>query len=112
MAIRVEPDIADTDDIIAKVLVVVLGGDGTNRVSFLVPAGTGENVCARVRTAISRLRKRLSERKRNPKRFILHSSIHPETHEGRRMDCIVMWKHHSDSTILLEAAEELMARHG
>lgn len=108
MAIRIaEPALDDTRQLLVQVLGHVQAG---SRVAFLVDAGKGRDVVARLRTMISRQRGRLVAHGRRPKRFTLHSSIHPETHQGKRHDCIVLWKTVGDSHMLTETLEDILAK--
>lgn len=108
MLVRIEPNLSDTEKLVETILMEVLVG---NRCAFLVPAGGAFHVTARIRTMISRNRKKMLAKGRQPLRFTLMSTVHPETHEGVRFDCIIMWKH---VTIVHEMASELedMLAHG
>lgn len=108
MAIRLTPNLSDTEELLGQILTHVIP-DPMARVSFLVPAGQGFNVCARIRTMISRKRKKISNEGKRPKRFQLNSSVHPETHEGMRMECVVIWQRINDSHGMLETVEEMLA---
>lgn len=105
MAIRISPPLDDTKELLTQVMTHVLDNQ---RVAFCVPAGRSRNVLARIRVMISRKRALLEARGIPPKRFTLHSSVHPETHNGVRKECIVMWRTVSDSHVLTEKLEDLL----
>lgn len=107
MTTRIEPDLTNTEDLLGKILTHIVE-DGV-RVMFLVPAGESFNVLARIRTMISRKRSSLQRRGVKPRHFRLHSSVHRETHDGIRYDAIVVWKQTSDSNMMLEHLEDLLA---
>lgn len=106
MATRINPPLDNTEALVGELLTHVLEGE---RVAFLVPAGTAFHIMARVRTMISRRRRRVLEANRKPKRFTLHHTCHAETHNGLRMDCIVVWKHVGESHMLTETLEDLIS---
>lgn len=84
--ITVSPDLDDTKQITEMVLTHALKG---HRVRMLVPAGSSRMVCQRVRTLVTRIREKVRNHGQIPQMFKLLSSIHPETHEGIRFDCII-----------------------
>lgn len=107
MASRVTPNLSNTEDILAKILPPAFAGE---RVSFLVGAGQSFHVMARVRTQISRKRTLLRNRGVKPKLFNLMSSVHPETHNGIRHDCIIIWIEVRESHVLSETLDDLLAK--
>jgi len=103
MAIRIDnPPLDDTNKLLGEILKVVLGDD--SRVMFLVPYGQGENVVARLRVMISRKRNELQRKGKRVKQFRLRDTVHPETHGGKRMDAVVIWR---DITTQHQMKEEL-----
>ena len=107
MTIRLaEPSLDNTNKLLAEVLTHVLQD---HYVLFLVDAGEGRNVVNRLRMQLSRQRKKLRDRGKKFKQFTLHSTIHPETHDGVRFDAIVMWKQQSLSQIAAQDIENLLA---
>lgn len=108
MAKRITPeDLFDTEKLVEEILVVVLRE--RERVAFLVKAGEAHNTCARIRTFISRTRRKMQSRGKRPKHFRLNSHWHPETHDGIRYDCIIMWHEVHAQNIMREELEDLMA---
>ena len=80
-----------------------------SRVSFLVAAGDGKNIMQRVRVFISRGRKRMARAGKKQRLFSLHHTIHPETHNGKRMDCVVIWQTRGLRHEMREHLEDLLA---
>jgi hypothetical protein len=109
MAIRINPDLNNTEEVLTELLKGIMSGDGNNRVMLLVPANGAFHMCARIRTQISRKRKKLEKKGVKPKRFTLRSTVHPETHNGIRHDCIVFWREINDSHTLTEILEDLLS---
>jgi hypothetical protein len=107
MVIRVEPDLSDTNEILKTILPPALNGE---RVSFLVGAGQSFHVLARIRTQISRKRTSMRNRGVKPKLFNLMSTVHRETHDGTRYDCIIVWIEVRESHVLGEALDDLLAK--
>ena len=108
MARRLTPqDLDNTEVLLGEILSVVLPTD--ERISFLVPSGRAKDYIARIRVKMSRTRAKLARQKRKLRRFQLNSTVHPETYDGKRFDCIVMWKHVLDSHIVAEKLEDLLA---
>lgn len=108
--IRIEaPALDRTEKLLEQILVPILTQEA--RVRFLCPSGEGENVAARIRVMLSRQRKKLQSRGKRIKHFRLHSTIHTETHEGRRFDCLIMWRTVNDSHVLAQELEDLLS-HG
>lgn len=108
MTERIAPNLANVEKLVAGILMPILAG---KRVAFLVPNGEGFNTCARIRTHISRTRKKLMARNIRPMRFTLMSTIHKETWDGKRYDCIVMWRHVTPTNEMTQELEDLLA-HG
>jgi hypothetical protein len=77
-------------------------------VLFLVPAGEGRNYTNRLRMQLSRQRQKLREQGKRFKQFTLHSTLHPETHDGIRFDAIVMWKQQSLSQLAEQDIENIL----
>jgi hypothetical protein len=105
-----EPNLWNTKALLAQVLTPMMVQEGT-RVCFLCDAGTGEAVVQRLRVMISRQRRTLERTNRKPKRFRLHNTTHSETHNGERFDAVVLWKQVSESHVMEETLEDLLA-HG
>lgn len=106
MTTRIDPTLTDTEEILGEILKVILSGD--ERASILVPAGKSFHMCARIRTMISRRRAKLLREGKNPRRFKLNSTVHTETHDGKRMECIVFWQEQNDTHFLTQVAEDLL----
>lgn len=110
MAIRIDrPNLQDTEQLLVQILPHVVQSD--SRVAFLCPAGDAKNMLARIRVMLSRKRKKLNARGRRAKIFTLRSTIHPETHQGIRYDCIVVWRQDSLFNSLSQDLEDLL-QHG
>lgn len=107
MTIRITPNLDDTEKLLEQILLVIMK-DG-ERVAFCVPAGSSYHVMQRIRVMISRKRKKMMQLGKRPKRFELKSTVHQETHDGLRYDCIVMWKRIAESHKMLETLEDLLA---
>lgn len=101
-----EPALGNTELLLEQMLPHIVR-DG-ERVAFLVDAGTGGKVIARIRVMIMRKRKSLEARGRKVKRFKLHTTVHPETHGGKRYDCIVAWKSINESHMMSEVLEDIL----
>lgn len=106
MAVRITPDLSKTEAMLTDILTIIMSGE---RAAFLVPAGAGELILARIRTMISRKRRRLKSMGKKVKHFTLQSSIHPETHDGKRMDCIIVWRQVTVTHAMSEQLEDLLA---
>lgn len=90
MTQTITPPTEDTEKLVEQVLLATrIHGE---RVKFLVPPGQARLVIARIRTMMSRRRAKLKKRDKLVKYFRLNSTVHRETHEGQRFDCIVMWQ--------------------
>lgn len=110
MAVRLkDPPLEDTKRLLELVLLAVVQKD--SRALFLTPPGEGEAVLQRLRVMISRKRKELEAEGKRPKRFRLRSTVHPETHEGKRYDACVVWKQVSESNIMSEELGRILS-HG
>lgn len=106
--VRIEqPSLDKTEKLLEQILIPVLQQDA--RVRFLCGPGEGEAVAQRVRVMLSRKRKQLEQQKRKLKRFRLHSSIHPETHDGKRHDCVIMWRSVNESHVMIQELEDLLS---
>lgn len=110
MAVRIpEPALDNTKELLAQILLVVIRDD--ERALFLCEAGTGESVIQRVRVMISRNRKELIRKGKRAKKFRLRSSIHPETHNGKRYDACVVWREVTGIHVMSEELEGFLS-HG
>jgi hypothetical protein len=108
MAIRLtDTDKLNTQQLLAAILIQVRED---KRVSFLCAAGNGGAVMQRIRVALSRVRKTMEEDAIPIGMFTLRNSIHPETHESRRYDCVVVWRERNDRHETLESLEDLLER--
>jgi hypothetical protein len=101
-----EPSLDKTETLLEQILIPILREDA--RVRFLCPAGEGEAIAQRLRVMLSRSRKKLEQRGKKPRRFRLHSSIHTETHEGKRRDCLIMWQSTSDLHLMTQDLEDVL----
>jgi hypothetical protein len=106
MAVRITPPLDKTEAMLTDILTVIMSGD---RAAFIVPSGAGELILARIRTMISRKRRRLKSMGKKVKYFTLQASIHPETHDGKRMDCIIVWRQVTVTHSMSEQLEDLLA---
>lgn len=79
-----------------------------NQVQFLTTAGRGAAVVQRLRTALSRSRKRNQTRGQRVAEFTLHHSIYPYTKNGRRYDCVVLWTHKRRHHIAREILDDTL----
>lgn len=110
MAIRIEePNIDHTETLLSQVLNLVLQDEV--RAGFLCDSGTGHDIVQRLRTMLSRKRALLMRKGKKPRRFKLRATIHPETHNGKRFDCVIMWKQVEDFHTMTEALEDILS-HG
>lgn len=101
-----EPALDKTEKLLEQILVPILKEDA--RVRFLCPAGEAPAIAQRVRVMLSRSRNRLAQNGKKPRRFRLHSSIHGETHEGKRYDCLIMWQSTSDLHLMTQDLEDVL----
>lgn len=109
-SIRIDnPRLDHTEKLLEQVLIPILQQEA--RVRFLCLPSEGEPIVQRLRVMISRKRKSMESKGKKAKRFRLHSSIHSETHEGKRFDCVVLWKSVSELHVLTEELEDLL-QHG
>lgn len=101
--IPISPDFEDTMDICKTVLTIVFEG---NTAKLSVPYGQGLNVVARVRTYISRQRKRLDELGRPRKYFRLCTKVEKDS----MTEHVLFWKEISDSHVLNDIFDEVLAK--
>jgi hypothetical protein len=101
-----EPALDKTEQLLEQILIPILRHDA--RVRFLCPSGEGGPIAQRVRVMLSRKRKALEHKGRKPQRFRLHSSIHAETHEGQRYDCLIMWRSVSELHLMTQDLEDVL----
>lgn len=110
MAVRIEePNLWHTETLLSQVLAPIIKDN--SRVAFLCDAGTGLAIVQRLRTMVSRKRNSMERKGKRPKRFKLKATIHPETHNGKRFDCVVMWRHVEEFHMLREELEDIIS-HG
>ena len=100
------PALTQTKMLLEQVLLPVVRDEA--RVRFLCEPGSGEAVAQRLRVMLSRRRKELTRKGQKLRYFRLHSTIHPETHMGRRFDCVVMWKSVSETHIMTQELEDIL----
>jgi hypothetical protein len=110
MAIRITTPAADTEKLLEQIL-LPMQEDPSVRVAFLCDSGMGEAVLQRLRVMISRKRAKLTMKGKSPKKFRLRSTVHTETHAGKRFDCVVCWKQITDVHVMSEQLEGILA-HG
>lgn len=101
-----KPALDKTEKLLEQILIPILKEDA--RVRFLCPPGEAEAIAQRLRVMLSRSRKRLEQRNKKPRRFRLHSSVHKETHEGKRYDCLIMWQSTSDLHFMTQDLEDVL----
>jgi hypothetical protein len=105
--IRIDnPELGNTERLLTQILPPLIQEE--KRVRFLCDAGTGDAVAQRIRVMISRKRKALEARGGKPRRFRLHSSVHSETHEGKRFDCLILWHAINEMHIMTQELEDLL----
>lgn len=105
--VRIEkPNLAKTEKLLEQILIPIIKQRA--RVRFLCPAGEGAAIAQRIRVMLSRKRRAMEQRSQKVRRFRLHSSIHHETHEGVRYDCLIMWQSVSEAHIMTQELEDLM----
>lgn len=80
------------------------------RVAFLCPPGRGPATMQCLRVDLSRLRQAREKAGKKNAKFTLRSSVHRETHEGKRMDCVVVWIERNHSHVIVESLEDLLER--
>lgn len=102
-----EPALDKTETLLEQILLPILKADA--RVRFLCDAGTGEAVAQRLRVMLSRRRKALEAQGKKVRRFRLHSTIHNETHVGKRFDCVVMWKSVNEIHLMTQELEDILS---
>jgi hypothetical protein len=101
-----EPNIGRTDILLEQILVPILKENA--RVRFLCDAGDGKAVAQRLRVMLSRKRRHIERLGKKLKRFRLHSSIHKETHGGKRFDCVIMWQSINDVHVMTQDLEDIL----
>lgn len=107
MGIRFAPsNLSDTEKLLEEILPIVL--KQSERAIFCVPAGHGNRFIARIRVMISRKREVLRRARKPVLHFRLNTTVHPETHEGKRYDAIVIWMQRDDSHMISETLEDLL----
>lgn len=84
-----DPALTDTNRLLYQILEIAMKDE---RVLFLCPPGESTALVQRLRMQLSRQRNRMRERGKRIQDFQLHSTVHPETHDGIRHDAIVMWR--------------------
>jgi hypothetical protein len=105
-----DPQLGHTEKLLEQILIPILQRDA--RVRFLCPPGEGEAIAQRIRVMLSRKRKGLERQNKKPRRFRLHSSIHKETHDGVRKDCLIMWQSTSDLHLMTQDLEDVLTGNG
>ena len=106
MTVRLhDPQLDNTNKLLYQVLSHALKGE---YVLFLCPAGESKAILSRLRMQLSRQRKKLQEQGRRFKQFALHSTVHPETHDGIRHDAIVLWTEQSKYQQAMEEIESIL----
>lgn len=103
-----EPKLDKTEKLLEQILLPIVTQDA--RVRFLCPAGEAEAIAQRLRVMLSRKRKALEHAGKKLRRFRLHSSIHRETHDGYRVDCLIMWQSISDNHLMAQDLEDLLVQ--
>jgi hypothetical protein len=101
-----EPALDKTEKLLEQILLPILHSNA--RVRFLCPPSEGSAIAQRLRVMLSRKRRALESRGKRPQRFRLHSSIHTETHEGRRYDCLIMWRSVSELHLMTQDLEDVL----
>jgi hypothetical protein len=108
MAIRI-PDTTvakSTTDLLGAILQIILPSD--SRAKFYVPAGEGHIMLQRVRVKLSRKRMAMQQAGKKIRHFHLSSSIHVETHNGKRLDCVILWRRVVPLHLMAQDFEDIM----
>lgn len=104
-----DTDINDTKALLGAILTHV---NADQQVQFLCDPGMGNAVMQRVRVMLSRVRASLAEKGRPKKHFKLHHSVYPyTTKDGKRFDCVVVWKSKNLRHSITESLEAMVG-HG
>lgn len=107
MTVRIpEPALDNTEKLLEQILVPLI--QHNERALFLCPAGDGVKILQRMRVMISRKRNKAIRNGKKPRRFLLRSTIHAETHDGKRYDACVCWQQVSESHELTEMLEDIL----
>ena len=93
-----EPALDKTERLLEQILPPILKQQA--RVRFLCEASTGAAVAQRIRVMLSR---------KKPRRFRLHSSVHTETHGGKRFDCLILWHVINDVHQMTQDLEDILS---
>lgn len=105
--VRIEdPALDKTERLLEQILGPILREE--QRVRFLCPAGEAEPIAQRIRVMLSRKRKAMEAQGKKPRRFRLHSSVHSETHDGKRFDCLILWHVVNETHIMTQELEDLL----
>ena len=102
-----EPNIDRTDVLLEQILVPIIQENA--RVRFLCDAGEGKAVAQRLRVMLSRKRRHVERKGKRLRKFRLHSTIHHETHGGKRFDCVIMWQSINDVHIMTQDLEDALS---
>ncbi len=102
-----EPNIDRTDVLLEQILLPIIKQQA--RVRFLCDAGEGKAVAQRLRVMLSRKRKHVERKGKRLRKFRLHSTIHSETHDGKRFDCVIMWQSINDVHIMTQDLEDALS---
>lgn len=97
----------NTDELLGTILTHVRND---LRVCFLCPPGNGGTVMQRVRVALSRVRTDMKRKGRPIAHFTLRNTVHPETHDARRFDAVVVWREVNQRHTMLETLEDIVER--
>ena len=108
MAIRVTPNLDDTEQVCAAILRPIKA-DASARVMLNVPAGSANKLIARVRVYLSRRRKEMDQAGQRRVHFRLRTAVHPETLDGKRTQCITFWKEYTDLHFMNEIYDQVSA---
>lgn len=106
-ALRIEVDVTNTEILLGTILQNFRAGN--LRVSFLTPPSQGPATLARIRSALSRVRKRNTAKGRLNEKFLIQSCVYPYTNlEGKRHDCVIVWKKKTDRHLMSERFEDVL----
>lgn len=108
MTTRLDCDVTDTRVLLQAIL---RGTRDGARVMFLDSAGCGAAKMQAVRVRLSRTRNELKRKGKKLQHFNMHLTIHPHTEEGKRYDCVVVWRTKNRRHEMLESLEDLVG-HG
>lgn len=98
-----------TDALLSR---LIMGWLNDERVMFLVPRGEAYRYMQRIRTMMSRNRKRQERDGKKRMYFTIHHTTHAHTENGLRYDAIVTWRTQTEDHRRIEALEDMIGHGG